>query len=214
MDLSKLKPMSQTPPAPPPIEASIEMNSAPPIQNYVNPSTKMAPPTDDFGLVSIWISGVMAVICLFLGQRFGSWLISYIQNQPFHTNVTWQSGELAGTEVAYFDLSNYTAMTEAGLLLLGIVLLIDVALMLLARRGMMSSVLISIALVLILVTTVFNIYVTMLVYKSGVLPLFSLMAVLTAGIVFFGHLDSLKLLKHHRELLKRAEQAGATDVAK
>lgn len=214
MDLSKLKPMSQTPPTPSPSDAPVDAKPIPPVQAYLNPSTGIAPPTEDFGLVSIWISLIMGVISLFLGQRFGSWLMARFKGEEFHTNVIWQSGEQTGSEVAYFDLSNHTALTEAGLFSLGIILIIDAGLMLLARRGLMSLTLIFAALGLVLASLLFNLYVCVMVYKSGVLPLMSLMAVLVAGIVFFTHLDSLKLLNHHRQLMKRIEMTGGADVAK
>lgn len=214
MDLSKLKPMSQTPPVPPPPNETPDDTGqpAPPVA-YHDPQTQRPPPREELGLVSIWISLVMGAISLLLGQRFGSWLVTELKGEPFHTGVEWKTDELAGSEVAYFDLSNHTALTEAGLFLLGIILIVDAGLMIIARRGFMSVTLIYVALSMVMVTLIFNLYVCVLVYQSGVLPLISLMAVLVAGIVFFSHFDSLKLLNRHRELWKRIEQKGASDVA-
>ena len=153
----------------------------------------------------------MGVICIYLGKQFGVWAAYTLSGQEFHTTMFWDLGLPTQKEVPYWQLANYTAHTEAGLFSLGIVLLIDAGLTVLARQGFMSLRMIQISLVLMMLTLLLNAGVAVMVFRMNVLPLYSLMAMLVGGIVFFTHLDSLKYLKEARLV---RERMGVADGAK
>ena len=97
MDMSKLPRLSQSPEPPPQPSPEVQQSGAQPDRSL------------DYGRAErggagtgaeIWISLAIGLILMLMGGRFGTYLISQITREPFHTNVTWSPGTpRAGQEV-------------------------------------------------------------------------------------------------------------------
>ncbi|HEX8325266.1 MAG TPA: hypothetical protein VF595_15300 [Tepidisphaeraceae bacterium] len=83
-----------------------------------------SPATAGFG-VSAAISGLVGVVFLMLGARFGRWLAAVLTGRPFDTQVTWSQGPRTGQPVEYLDLAYGAAWYDAGLFATGVVLVLE-----------------------------------------------------------------------------------------
>jgi hypothetical protein len=75
------------------------------------------------------VSGLIGIIFIFLGLGFGIWLVAQLSGQGHDTHVQWTSGPDAGKSVPYFALQGGTAWLEMGQFVLGVMLLIESALL-------------------------------------------------------------------------------------
>ena len=170
MDMSKLPRLSQSP-QPPPEGAPQPGTPADPTTNYRPadlPATTIAPGPE------IWISLAIGLILMLVGRQFGTYLISRITHEAFHTGVTWTSGPNAGQEVGYWDLAGYTAWTDASLWLFGLTLVVDAMILYLA--GGKRLWLVATGFALTVGVCAFNAFVCAKLFNNGVTPLMSLMA--------------------------------------
>jgi hypothetical protein len=183
MDLSKLPRLSQSDAPPPqsgaPADPSAPVNyeaaerppqAAPPGTPRLNYEDRPAAGTG----AEIWISLAIGLILMFWAARFGTYLISLITHEAFHTGVPWIAGPKAGQEVAYWELEGFTAWTEASLWLFGLTLVFD-ALILYAAGGKRAW-LVVVGFALTLGVCAFNAFVCAKIFNAGVTPLMSLMA--------------------------------------
>jgi len=177
MDVSKLPKFSQTP-SPPPEQtpnASDATQAAPAYpMHYEN-----RPPKPGLG-AEIWLSAAIGLILMFVGGRFLMWAIATMSGKHFATGVNWTAGEKAGTEVDYWELMGYPALTECAIFLFGFALVLE-ALVLAAAVSKFGTgakrLLVGFALLITVSATVFNIFVSAVLFRSGVMPIISLLAV-------------------------------------
>ena len=183
MDLSQLPKMSETPKPPPADTDDADRPSTP----NGRPPVDYAPPRPAaggaMGGVSVWISLIVGVIFLIFGANFGRWLIA---GGHLATNVNWTAGPKAGTPVAYFELQGGTAWSEAGFFVMGVALILDAALLLLIYRSRSPRrALVLIALGVTGVALALNVGVGFYLFSISILPIATLIAVLTGGIMLF-----------------------------
>ena len=131
----------------------------------------------------VWFSAIVGLLLIGVGFTFARFLTAKVTGQPFHTNATWMEGPKSGSEVDYFELQGYTAWTDMGVFLFGLVLLFEAATMAAAqlRPGAFSRGLLSVAVVLTLATVLLNLVVCAKLLSAGVLPLWSGLAVAFGG---------------------------------
>ncbi len=183
MDLSKLPRLSdsasQTPPPPP----QSEVPPAPPQPvTYSQPGTYHQP----HGISpDIWFNTVVGIILLFVGRSFASWLIATLTGQTFHTGVEWTQASGNSGEVPYFQLQGYTAWTDAGLFIFGVVVLLEALCLALyqTRPAGPSRALVLAALALTVLCTALNLVLCIVLMSHGVFPLFSALAVAFGGYI-------------------------------
>jgi len=126
----------------------------------------------------VWISVILGLVFVYMGWNFARYTIATLTGQTFHTNVTWNTGEKAGQEVAYFELMGGTAYTESGIFLFGVAMLLEAAAMLIFFSGApMKRALITFALGVTVLALAYNAVVVMILMGMGIFPLMSILAV-------------------------------------
>jgi hypothetical protein len=201
MDISKLPKMSGTrtanqsvdgPGAPTPVVNNpIALPDTPPRSSVTENQPPAPPPSIG---AEIWLGSIIGLILMMVGRAFASFCLAKLTGQPFHTNVTWQEGPLMGQEVAYFDLEGYTAWTDTGVFLLGLVMVLEAAarLLFVLRRNGVSRVLLLATLVFGVVTVLLNLGICAVLFHAGVMPLFSALAVAVGGWIV---IEQVRLLR-------------------
>jgi hypothetical protein len=180
MDLSKLPKLSDSSQAPQPAAPAPD------------PATSESRPVDYGGYrpaapsgigADIWFNVIVAIILLFLGRSFFSWSVAKMTGQTFHTNVNWTEGPNAGSEVAYFDLQGFTAWTDAGMFLFGLAVLFEAMVVSIAqlKPSGPARALVYFALLLTVLCTAINLFVSIKLMSTGILPLMSGLAVAFGG---------------------------------
>jgi hypothetical protein len=151
----------------------------------------VAPPAP--GGAEIWISAVLGVIFILIGRRFGAYLISLLSGKPFDTGVIWRIGEKAGTPVPYWELQGYTALSEAGIFLFGVLLLLEAIVLGLSAIGWRWSRPAGyLMLALAVCVTALNLIVSILLFSNNITPLQSLLAAAFGGYLVFYQLNVLR----------------------
>ncbi len=148
----------------------------------------------------IWFSVIVGLLLLYMGSSFARFVIAEATHQPFHTQVFWQEGPLVGTEVAYFDLAGFTAWSDMGIFLFGLVLLFEAGskTALLLKPGTFSRGLLTMATGLTFLTVALNIFVCMKVMGAGIMPLMSGLAVAFGGWILADEWRMLKMARAAR----------------
>src|SRR4051812_27092681 len=93
MDLSKLPRMSNTPntTSAPQAPAPTATGQAPPARQ---PLTGVDPVQGPAGLgADIWFMSIIGIVLILFGRSFIAYEWAHLRHQPYHTNVTWDSGE-------------------------------------------------------------------------------------------------------------------------
>ena len=196
MDFSKLPKLSDTP--------SHTANDAQPVVDY---SPQLHRPGRFSG--DIWISLIMGIFFIYLGENFGRFAMATIVHQPFHTNVNWTSGPNEGAEVPYLELEGFTAWSEMGMFLFGLTLLFEaLAKTLIAiRSSNVSRLALMLAILLTLLAVVLNIIVCCKMFSIGITPLISVLAVAFGGWILF---DEWATLMSYSAAHKKTLTAGKT----
>lgn len=171
MDLSKLPKLSQTSSASPPAQP------AQPAPNPINYPSAGAPRSGSVA-AEVWFSFALGLLFVYLGESFAHFLLATLTGQTFHTDVNWTTGPLAGQEVAYFQLSGYTAWTDASLFLIGLALIADGGMLLLSQRFRWM---IWLAILITALAVMMNLITAGLTFSAGIMPLFSALAIVIGG---------------------------------
>jgi hypothetical protein len=145
----------------------------------------------------VWVSLIIGLLFIFMGLNFGKFLVAKLSGQPFHTGVNWTQGPLADSpnpEVAYFDLQGFTAWSDMGVFLFGLVLLLEAAAKaaIAIRPGNTSRFILFLAVLLTLATVLLNLFVCYRLMSIQVTPLISGLAVAFGGWILF---DEWRMLK-------------------
>jgi hypothetical protein len=172
MDISKLPKLSNTP-APPP--DSPEPSAPPP---------RTTPPIPAVAAFNIgpefWFNTIVGLLLLYLGRRFAAYLLARTFGRVFHTGIV----DDQGTEVRYPDLLGHLMLTEGGIFLFGLVVLLEAGLKAAAGLGYRIPAAITWTIfALAAFTTAFNIYVCSVFLREGSTPLLSGLAVAFGGFI-------------------------------
>jgi hypothetical protein len=175
MDLSKLPKLSSTPPPP---ENSVEGATASPAGDQRLPSTPAAG-SSNIG-PEFWFNAVVGLLLLFLGRRFAAYLLATVLGRPFHTGYV----DDQGAEVSYADLVPHVMLTDGGIFLFGLVVLLEAGLKAFVGTGLRVPVAVAWSiLVLAVVSTLFNLYVCYRFISEGSTPIMSGLAVAFGGFI-------------------------------
>jgi hypothetical protein len=191
MDLSKLPKLSdtksQTPP--PVVPESVPESRSEPVDYAQNP--RYQPP----GIgADIWISLCIGILLCYLGGTFGRFAVAKISHQAFHTGVNWTSGPKDGTEVDYFDLEGFTAWSDMGVFLFGLILLFDAGAktIMVLRPGKPARFALMVAIGLTVLGILLNMVACAKMFSVGITPLLSGFAVAFGGWILIDHWGALK----------------------
>jgi hypothetical protein len=187
MDMSKLPKFSQTPPPP---------GELPPEERATTSGVRVEPSPPVASGGDIWFNVIVGIIFLLMGRSFGSYLLSTVTHQPYHTGMVWPDGDArAGLEVAYPELEGNPMMNDSAMFVFGLAVLMDAGIsVMLARQSGLARPLICLGLALTVGATAYNLYVAAVLQKNGVLPLISLLAVAVGGYIAFQQWNIFKLL--------------------
>jgi hypothetical protein len=176
MNLSKLPRLSQSPEPPPsPLPAPQESPTATsPSAEPLDYSRHRPNATAGTTGAEVWISAAIGLILMYMASTFGTYLISRITQEPFHTGVNWIEGPKAGQEVGYWELEGMTALTHASMWLFGLAMVFDAAVLYFAAGKRVW--LVALGFVLTLSVTAFNAFVCAKLFSIGIQPLMSLLA--------------------------------------
>jgi hypothetical protein len=189
MDLSKLPKLSERENSAPPPPIPTPVNSPTPqrVADYQTIETSAT--------AQIWLSAIIGLILLAIGRAFAQFLIAKLTGHEFHTGVIWQSGDLAGQEVSYFQLQGYTAFSDAAIFCFGLALILEAIVLAVVRRNTSANrALLAAALFITACTTAFNIVVAILLLQISILPLLSALAVAYGGYISIYEWQLLKRL--------------------
>jgi hypothetical protein len=188
MDISKLPKFSESPPPPP---------ASPSPTDETQPAMPMpARPYQQAGLgADVWVSVIIGLLMIYMGLNFGKFLVAKLSGQPYHTNVNWMEGAQAGKEVSYFELQGFTAWTDMGVFLFGMVLLLEAAAKaaVAIRPGYMSRFILFLAVVLTLATVLLNLFVCYRLMSVQITPIISGLAVAFGGWIL---VDEWRMLRN------------------
>jgi hypothetical protein len=173
MDLSKLPKLSQTPTGPPANDPD------------VLPAIPYATPTPQPGIgPDIWFNTIMGIIAIFLGKTFAAYVFARLTGQVFHTGIFWTDGPLNGQEVAYPDLMGHQMLSDAGVFVFGLVILLEVLVrILLARRWHVPRTFVGLVWMAAMISTGFNVYVCIKFFQDGSIPITSGLAAAFGGFI-------------------------------
>ncbi len=174
MDYSKLPKLSQTPAPPPEPPVESAPSQVPVLASRVEPQPGLG--------AEVWLSAIIGLVMIMMAWNFARFLGATLTGQMFHTNVTWQTEERAGEEVAYFDLEGYTAWSESAMFLFGVALLLEAAALAAAHRPFAArKLLVGFALTITVIATIYNLGVAGLLFTHGMMPIISILIVAFGG---------------------------------
>jgi hypothetical protein len=163
---------------PPPAEKPPE--NPPPVAQYRSPGIPAAPGMGP----EIWFNSIVAVLAIFWGRSFAVYLFDQLTGKTFHTGILWTEGDRAGQEVAYPELGPYTMIGDGGLLLFGLIVLLETWLRAMLAMGWRIPRAICLAVLALAVgMTIFNLFVCIACMKSGQVPLTSGLAAAFGGFI-------------------------------
>jgi hypothetical protein len=195
MDLSKLPKLSGEAPADPPAIADPPPSLADnPPARAVEPLTYAAAVSAPFSAAAdIWVSLIIGLLLLYVGRSFAQFALASMTGKPFHTGVEWTAGAAQTGEVPYFQLEGYTAWSDTGIFLFGLVLLLDaIVLALTARIPGRARPVLWFAAAMTAACVLSNAILCVLMFSAGITPLASVVAVAVGGWIF---LDQWRLLR-------------------
>jgi hypothetical protein len=132
----------------------------------------------------VWLSAVIGVVLMLLGRSFGGYLLAKATGQPYHTNVSWTAGPNEGQEVAYWELEGFTALSDSAIWLFGLAMVLEAAVLAVVNTRFRAKVgLLRVALLVTVLATAYNLFVSFKVLAGGVLPIMSLLAVGFGGYI-------------------------------
>jgi hypothetical protein len=168
MDVSKLPKLSQSPP-PPPTDAQPPGDPPRPTQPA---DPEYAPPVGTVG-AEVFFSLVIGVVAILFGKNFISFLIAVATGHDYVTGLTYTT---TGAPVPYSEAGPGNMLTDLGLTLIGLTLLIDAFARVMRRRP-----LIGLAFLVSAGTALFSAFAAVRIYNFGILPIYSLLGLALTG---------------------------------
>ena len=191
MDLSKLPKLSETPKPP---------SNEPQKEYFSNDHANLAAVEAGTGAM-LWISLILGLLCMAIGRSFGSYAIAKLTGREHHTHFNWSDGPLVGTEVAYWDLQGFVALTDTGIFLFGLAMILEgVALAIVNSKLGGKKIVLAISLAIIAIATVINLFAAMKVMGTGLIPLMSGMAAGLGGYMAIYQWKLLRVLSSGRSV--------------
>ena len=195
MDLSKLPKMSQTPPPPTPPDSQPTPQGNPQVIDHRDQIAHVEAGVGGM----VWVSVILGSICIWAGRRFGSYLAAKLSGREFHTQTNWISGPKTGQEVAFWDLADSQAWTDASFFLFGLALILEaLALWVISSKMGGKKPVLAISLLVVVVATAFNLYTVVRIMGAGALPLMSVVAVAMGGYMAMYQWKLLRVLSTGR----------------
>jgi hypothetical protein len=145
----------------------------------------------------IWISLIVGILLCLLGKTFASFCMAKIMHQPYHTTFFWDSdgpGGKAGEEISYFNLPGFTAWSDMGLFIFGLVLLFEAAskTLLVLRPGKIARAALMFAIILTIAGVGLNLIACVKMLGGSIIPTLSALAVAIGGWILFDEINTLK----------------------
>ena len=142
---------------------------------------------------SIWLSLIIGLVVMMMGWGFAKWATATLLGQPYDTGVTWQTGTRAGQSVAYWDLMGHQALSESALFLFGLACVLEAAAMAASyARPRLRTATVSVALLVTLLATIYNMVACVVLFKDGITPILSLLVVGFGGYMAFAEWAMLR----------------------
>lgn len=198
MDLSKLPKLSNTQSQEPSPPAQTETGVSPSVSPSRFPVEYRTPSINDPNLgADIWVNSIIGLLMIGMGFTFAQFLFAKLTGHTFHTQVNWTDGPKTGQEVAYFELEGFTAWTQMGMFLFGLVLLLEAAAKAIAvlRPGSLGRSLLIVTLVLTAATTALNLFICLKLFGSGTIPMISGLGVAFGGWILASEWQMLKSIR-------------------
>jgi hypothetical protein len=163
-----------------------------PVATSVQTQEYAAPGNHSTGIGNAWISLVLGLLFTWLGFRFAKWAVATISGRTFDTGIPWTSGDKAGQMVEYWEIYGYAALTDMAMFTIGVALLLDALILFFAiRRGSVNRLLVMLGAGITAIALLVNIGVCVKLLGAGVTPIFSIVAILVGGFMFFDHVAML-----------------------
>ena len=153
---------------------------------YSGPGTYI--PRDAGVGAEVWLSAIIGAFLILMGKSFGGWLIAKATGQPYVTGATWAEGNDRGlpadSPVGYWDLEGFAALNDSAIFLFGVAMVLEAAVLaLIGTRFRHKAGLVTFALLITVLATAYNLFVTGKLLTAGVLPLWSILAVGFGGYI-------------------------------
>lgn len=132
----------------------------------------------------VWLSAVLGAFLIYNGRSFGGWLIATATGRAYETGVLWKTDDRMDQPVEYWDLQGFTALSDSAIFLFGLAMVLEaVVLALVGTRFRQKSALVTVALLVTVAVTAYNLVVGVKLLAAGVMPLMSLLAVAFGGYI-------------------------------
>jgi hypothetical protein len=132
----------------------------------------------------VWLSAIIGAFLMLLGRSFGAWLIAKVTGQTYVTGATWSTSEREGQPVAYWELEGFTALNDSAIFLFGLAMVLEaVVLAMMNTRFRRKAGLVTVALLITIAATAFNLFVSIKLLTANTMPLWSLLAVAFGGYI-------------------------------
>jgi hypothetical protein len=194
MDLSKLPRLSQSKGQTPtdPLPAAQAVPEAAPVRPQ--PAAYEGERSPGLGEIgNIWLSLIIGVVVMLMGLGFAKWATATLLGHSYDTGVTWQTGPRAGQDVGYWELLGHQALSESALFLFGLACVLEAAAMAAAHaRPRLRTATVSVALLITVLATVYNVVACAVLFRDGITPLLSLLAVGFGGYMAFAEWGMLR----------------------
>lgn len=192
MDLSKLPRLSQSKGQTPtdPLPAAQELPEAAPVPP-LPAAFESERPTAIGEVGNIWLSLIIGVVVMLMGWGFAQWATATLLGRPFESGYHWEDGR----PVAYWDVvvPYHQAISDSALFLFGLACVLEAAAMAAGyARPRMRTVTVSVALLITVLATVYNVVACAVLFKDGITPLLSLLAVGFGGYMAFAEWGMLR----------------------
>ena len=139
------------------------------------------------------MSLIIGLVVMLMGWGFAKWATATLLGRHYDTGATWQTGTRAGQSVVYWDLIGHQALSESALFLFGLACVLEAAAMAAgyARPGLRTAT-VSVALLITLLATGYNMVTCVVLFKDGITPMLSLLAVGFGGYMAFAEWAMLR----------------------
>ncbi len=143
------------------------------------------PPTPGLGIgPEIWFNTVVGLILIFLGKTFARYLFCRLTGKPFDSGIVFVGGDQDGQPVPYSQVQGFQMISDAGIFLFGVIVLLEAAVKTFFSLGFrVPNLAVLLAIWLAIFSTIFNVYVCVKVMSSGLLPLLPGLAVAFGGYI-------------------------------
>jgi hypothetical protein len=175
MDLSKLPKLSKTDP-PPPAEESDQVNDSQRPAASSQPVLPYEPQREGVGII-VWFNTIIGLLAIAWGKNVIAYVFDRIAGKQYVTGATWTAdapGHVPDSPVSYPDLDfGMALLTDSSLVLFGFAVLGEALVNVLFASGKLPRALLLFLMMISIVATAFNLYVSIRLISAQTLPLIS-----------------------------------------